>query len=334
VKIRGTTISGNAALTTLGNSIAVLGVYSYILKVASMRVGKHYNQYEHSPENIANILLSGDDVLLFVDSRYTDVVDQTMEELFYHTRKDDVVHGIGWAVTCDKVDPRCVPFLSKFFFRNENNEYNAVRSIDDLVLKSNMYTGKNRTLMADPESHQALVALSQKQELGNSYLCYIADARQKLSNGHFFKLIPEPEKAYAMYTMFETKQIFPDNDFLFNYFQQQEFDQHFFTTNILPQLGHNILLDFGKINRGKRNKITINEQKTQTSQGRTETFQTKICTRKDTSTIKRRNSNGLGLNDNSQKRPRNNRFTIRGRHERYTDAYKHFQRSVNVITNI
>lgn len=72
--------------------------------------------------------------------------------------------------------------------------------------KSNVYTGSNTQIMADPLSHQALVALSQKKELGDSYLSVIADNRARLSKGKFLSKTPNPEKYYELYSMFKSEQ--------------------------------------------------------------------------------------------------------------------------------
>lgn len=78
--IKGTTVSGNAALTTLGNSLNVYFVHTYIL----------------SRHNIPHrLLVSGDDVVAIVpEDRAQEAIDVYWN--YVSPDKSPRIHGFGW----------------------------------------------------------------------------------------------------------------------------------------------------------------------------------------------------------------------------------------------
>lgn len=205
IAVRGTTISGNAALTTLGNSLNVWSALSVIIENFSARKDIPYDPLRLGPENTINFILAGDDSLIHMPDNLTDEFQEYLFKYVYGSRDEEIDHGIGWCCTeIHKHDCVTAGFLSKIFFHTDIG-FDSLRKIQDLVAKSNNYTGSNTILVKDPESYQALVSMSQRKELKNTYLECIADHRERLSRGFFNPKVLDPLAFYEMHSIYKEK---------------------------------------------------------------------------------------------------------------------------------
>lgn len=120
LRVRGTTISGNAALTTLGNSLNVWSVLTIIIKRFLNSKGRDYKARTLNKQNDINLMLAGDDSIIQIPKAW--VGDFTAYlALYFHPEKDEVVqHGVGWCCKEAQVHTSDdVKFLSKIFFMGD-----------------------------------------------------------------------------------------------------------------------------------------------------------------------------------------------------------------------
>jgi hypothetical protein len=238
INIMGTTISGNAALTTLGNSLNVWSALTVIIQEYSEINNLTFDPLTLGPSNAINFILAGDDSAVHLPKEHARPFTEFVSKYFYPSKDEEIYHGIGWC--CKEVEVHTsdtLKFLSKVFFTS-NMRFESLRGIDGLILKSNNYTGSNTTIMKDPLSHQGLVALSQHKELSNTYLRCIADYRERSSLGMFSSKVPDPYKYSEMYSMYSTHDQTNRTIDLWNYAYWIDDLHEIYITYLQPQIMH------------------------------------------------------------------------------------------------
>lgn len=193
--VKGTTTSGNAPQTTLGNGLNVISMFDWTWFETCQELGIPWKSIteEGSP---CRGFVSGDDSFFLIERRYSEAFRRKICEFTSTVKKG--IKGLGQCIkTVDIREWWQVDFLSKLGFL-DSGKLVLTRSSSSLLLKSNMYTGTQRSLCEDPASHQTLVAMSVKNEAKSLLHDAVAETRFRLGkNSTNFK-----ENALELLTLF------------------------------------------------------------------------------------------------------------------------------------